>query len=270
MLPEYRSVTLEQLLTQRSGFAEVLLGDPSDMQTQANLQGTPLESRQACVQFAITQKPAAPPGTKFIYSNVNYVIAGYVLEKIMAKPWEELVRDRLFIPLGMTSAGFGAPGKVGVFDQPRGHRADGQPVEPGATADNPAVYGPSGRVHCSVQDWAKFTALHATRGQSHPGLLQRESFAILQAPIKSDSDEPTLRGVAAESDGYAMGWYVLPGGVLAHSGTNLRWFAKLAIIPKDQLSILVACNQGGDAAEAGCNEAVQCLINEFYQHHPKQ
>lgn len=267
MLPQLRSVTLAQLLSQRSGIAENLLGDTKLIQTQADLQGTPLESRQACLKFAITQKLAAPPGTMFIYSNTNYVIAGHMVEKVMGRSWEDLIHDRLFVPLGMMSAGFGAPGQAGIFDQPRGHLADDQPVEPGPDADNPAMYGPSGLVHSSMRDWAKFTALHATKGESQPGFLSPESFSVLQTPVKSGSGEPKLNAVAAGSDGYAMGWFVFPGGVLAHSGTNLRWFAKLAIIPKDRLSVLVVCNQGGDGAEAGCDKAIQILINDYYKRH---
>jgi CubicO group peptidase (beta-lactamase class C family) len=56
----------------------------------------------------LARKPEAKPGTKFIYSNQGYTIAE-VLEKATGKTWEDLLRSMLFEPLGMTTAGFGAP-----------------------------------------------------------------------------------------------------------------------------------------------------------------
>jgi hypothetical protein len=60
-----------------------------------------------------------------------------------------------------------------------------------------------------------------------------------------------------------MGWFVFPNRVLAHTGTNLRWFADCAVIPGAKLSVLVACNQGGDKAETACHESLQSLVNEY-------
>src|SRR5205807_7129269 len=112
----------------------------------------------------------------------------------MHKTWEDLVRERLFKPLGMTSAGFGAPGKRGVIDQPRGHKESGEPVEPGPAADNPVAIGPAGIVHCTIKDWAKFIALHLEADAGQPRMLKPETFKILHTP--------------APGQDYAMGWIV--------------------------------------------------------------
>ena len=156
------------------------------------------------------------PSSQFIYSNTNYILAGLMIETIMSRPYEELMREELFAPLGMTSAGFGAPGNVDELDEPRGHTADGEVVEPSSSADNPQVFAPSGTVHCSLGDWAKFTNLHATLGASHRQLLSREAFDTLHEPIASSVDEPKLRETAPASLGYAMGWFVFPNRVLSH------------------------------------------------------
>ena len=111
------------------------------------------------------------------------------------------------------------------------------------------ICGPSGTVHCSLPDWAKFAALHSTNGESCPGLLKRESFDVLHTPVKSEGQEPYLEQFAEGSDGYAMGWYVFNGGTLVHTGTNTFWYAMQVVIPSRRLSVLVACNQGYDEAE---------------------
>ncbi len=269
ILPAYHQVTLEQLLTQRTGFRTHVLADPHIRElltsSQNDFPGPPAEARRACVKYVLTQPPENPPGERFIYSNANYVVAGHVLETLLNEPWEELIRRKLFQPLDMTSAGFGPPGRADVRDQPRGHTSDGRVVlSSAADADNPQFYGPSGRVHASALDWARFAAFHATQGASEPGLLREESFAKLHAPRKSPEGESELDNVAAGSSGYAMGWIVFPTGVLAHSGTNLRWFAQMAVVPQHRLSVLVACNQGGDEAEKCCVQAIQNLVKDYF------
>ena len=52
------------------------------------------------------QQPRVPFRTKFMYSNYMYVLAGFVAEQMSGKPWERLVRDLLFEPLGMRDSGF--------------------------------------------------------------------------------------------------------------------------------------------------------------------
>ena len=75
-----------------------------------------------------------------------------MIERVTGEAWEDLLRERLFEPLGMTSAGFGAPATPGKVDQPWGHLGEiGElhPVEPGPLADNPPAIGPAATVHAS-------------------------------------------------------------------------------------------------------------------------
>src|SRR5258706_6192275 len=61
------------------------------------------------------------PGTKWQYSNTNYVIAGLIVEKVSGKPLLDFLRQRIFTPLGMSSvtdidqAGLPAGDAAGYF-----------------------------------------------------------------------------------------------------------------------------------------------------------
>src|SRR5204863_8029225 len=121
-------------------------------------RGNATSARRLLVEGVTSKAPEATPGEKYIYSNAGFSIAGHMAEKVAGKSWEDLVRDKIFRPLGMTSAGFGAPGSPTKNDQPRGHKADGSPVEPGPTADNPIAIGPAGTVHCSIEESSRFAA----------------------------------------------------------------------------------------------------------------
>lgn len=46
-------------------------------------------------------KPDFPAGTRWAYSNTNYVLAGMLIEKITGRTWEQQVHDRILRPLGL-------------------------------------------------------------------------------------------------------------------------------------------------------------------------
>ena len=169
-----------------------------------------LTQRRRLVQLALSRKPAAKPGTKFQYSNIGYAIAGAMCERVTGKTWEDLMRERLFNPLGMTTAGFGPPGTAAKVDQPWGHLASGaklKPIPPGRKADNPAVIGPAGTVHCSLADWAKFAAASLPHDANHKSLVSAATLRKLHTPLAGED--------------YAFGWLVTErgwaGGTAAHA-----------------------------------------------------
>jgi CubicO group peptidase (beta-lactamase class C family) len=254
MRPEFRPVTLEQLLAHRGGAPANLDRDGLWGRLRRH-QGTPTEARRLLLEGVVAGPPECEPGTKYVYSNAGYAIAGHMAETAAGKAWEDLMRERLFEPLGMTSAGFGAPGTKDALDQPRGHTASGKPVEPGPLADNPPAIGPAGRVHCTVGDWAKYISLHLRRGEGEPRILKPAMFDKLHTPLGDDAR-------------YALGWLVVPrnwggGDVLTHTGSNTMWFAVAWLAPKRGFAVLVACNQGGKDAERACDEAAWALIQDF-------
>src|ERR1035441_9720162 len=130
-----------------------------------------------------SKAPSHNPGTHYEYSNLGYAIAGAITEKITGKSWEQAMRDEVFGPLGMKSVGFGGTGTPGHVDQPWGHYKDGQPVfGNGPSVDNPPVLSPAGRVHCTIQDWARFIADQLRGARGEPALLKAESYKTLHTP----------------------------------------------------------------------------------------
>lgn len=262
MDPAWNKVTLRDLLVNRGGAP----GDvhPVLWALLRTRSMSPIEARKMLLKGILKQPPAAGPGEKFIYSNAGFAIAGHMAEQAAGKPWEQLMTQRIFKPLGMDSAGFGAPGTPGMsgdvahLDQPRGHTAGGQPVEPGPKADNPTAIAPAGRVHCTLGDWAKFVAWHlrGERAEAPGKLLTAESFKALHEPVGD----------------YAMGWIVTrrpwagPGGrTLTHSGSNTVWFSVVWMAPDkgEGFAVLVGCNQGGDKVARACDAAAGAMIQKF-------
>lgn len=256
MYADWRGVTLAQLLTNRSGAPHNLDADGLWGRLWKH-EGSPREQRRTMIEGVLKRAPEAAPGTKFIYSNAGFSIAGAMLEEVADRPWEDLMEERLFRPLGMKSAGFGAPGTEGELDQPRGHTGKGDPVEVGPGSDNPAAIGPAGIVHCTLGDWAKYVAIHLAMDDENespakvPKLLSLESVGRLHTQVGD----------------YAMGWGVTKrdwggGRVLTHNGSNTMWFCVVWIAPRKNFAVLVASNQGGDDASKACDEAAGAIIRE--------
>lgn len=264
MDPAWNNVTLEHLLHNRGGApADLNAGGLWGRLWRRN--GTPKAQRLELVEGVIARPPAATPGTRYIYSNAGYAVAGAIAEQLTGRAWEDLMQDRVFAPLGITTAGFGAPGRSGRTDQPLGHRTDGTPVEPGPNADNPPAIGPAGTVHMSMSDWAKFVTAHLRGDSRNPAhspratpLVPAEMYSRLHAPL----------------DDYAMGWLVASRGwargkrpadsgiVLTHAGSNTMWYCVAWLAPERDFAVLTATNQGGDQAKRGTDAAAAAIIQQ--------
>ena len=245
--PDYQAVTLDQLLSHRAGL-------PRDVSWRDFGPQLPTASqRRKLLRHVCAKPPEAKPGSKHSYSNVGYVIAGLMAEQRTGVPWEDLITDELFRPLGMSSAGFGAPGTFDAVSQPWGHRLENGRLEP-EYSDNVPALGPAGTVHCTLTDWARFVALHLQGARPNARFLAAATFAKMHTP-PADQD-------------YAYGWEVVNrnwagGKALTHKGTNRLWYSTGWIAPGRNFAVLTATNCGGDAGAKGCDEAAVALIGHY-------
>jgi CubicO group peptidase (beta-lactamase class C family) len=247
---QYETVTVEQLLMHRGGVP----GNPPDAAWKRawEQKGTPTQQRREFIEAVLSKPPEAPPGTKMIYSNQGYAIVGAMLEKLTGTPWETLITERLFKPLHMDSAGFGPPGTIGAVDEPWGHTSKFFITVPLQT-DNPPAIGPAGRVHCSLDDLARYTIFHMQRAQAG-GLLKPETLAKLHTPPSGGE--------------YACGWVVVKRGwaggtALMHNGSNTMWYVVMWLAPEKDFSVVVGTNIAGSDAEKGCDEVASAMIQNW-------
>ena len=250
MNTQYEAVTLEQLVTHRGG---VPAKPPSVAWKRAwEQRGSPVEQRREFIAAVLSEAPEAPPGTKMIYSNQGYAIAGAMLETIAGVSYEKLIAEKLFEPLKMTTAGFGAPGDLGKTTQPWGH-AKRLLVTVPLQEDNPPAIAPAGRVHCSLDDLAKFVRLHLNSGKG-VDWFKSDDFKRLHTP-------------PAGSD-YAGGWVVLKRGwaggtALMHNGSNTMWYLVMWLAPEKDFAVIAATNYGGPEAAKACDDVASAMIQKW-------
>ena len=251
--PEWNPVTLAQLVRHRSGLPEDRTPDPEIFPRIRALTGPLPEQRLDVVRLVLGRPPVTEPGTVMAYSNFGYAIASAMAERKAGATWESLCRLWLFDPLGMESAGFGAPGGIDRPPQPHGH-LENRPVSPSSLADNPASIAAAGTIHANLKDWGRFLALHLGKRAD-----------LLSPAAREELHRPTLDGR------YAAGWMTgtrswagvggsRPGPILTHSGSNGLWFAVTWLAPERGWALMAVSNQGGADAARACDQAIGAVI----------
>lgn len=245
----YRDVTLEQLLGHRGGAPNG--ADPAAWTEAWKQQGTPTEQRLQFVRATLAKPPEAPPGQKFVYSNQGYAVAGAMIEKVTGKAWEDLMRQMLFQPLGISTAGFGPPSSEGKADQPWGHKREGGALK-AIRSDNPPAIGPGGTVHCSLGDLAKYASLHIQGEAGRSKLLKADGFRKLHTALPDQQ--------------YALGWFEVRSGAgtaLNHSGSNTMFYVLMWVWPGSRQAVIVAANIGGDGVDKSIGEVHEALVKKY-------
>lgn len=237
--PDFRKTTLWNLVTHRAGL-------PANAKNWWSYPRKEIKERRMTI-LKETLKDAPPnPAGEYHYSNLGYMIAAAMAERLTGLSWEELITKKLFQPLGMTSAGFGPPGTKDRLDQPWGHTESGDSWKP-IQHDNAESLGPAGRVHCTLEDWAEFIALQLP-GHEIP-LLDKKQLDKLIVP----------------EGHYAAGWGVAQrswakGTGLNHNGSNTMWHATVWAAPNINRAFIVATNSKNESSGRICNGIVEKMI----------
>jgi CubicO group peptidase (beta-lactamase class C family) len=113
------------------------------------------------------------------------------------------------------------------------------------------VLSPAGRVHCTIQDWAKFITDQLRGARGEPALLKAASYQKLHTPPFGGD--------------YALGWGAVErdwaGGIaLNHVGDNTMNCANVWVAPKRDFAILICINQSGATAFKASDEVAAALI----------
>lgn len=233
MNPAYGDTTFAELLTHRSG-----LPANGGMGLLLGQKGTD-ESRDAradrteYAQTVLAKEPSEQGA--FLYSNAGYIVAAAMIEETLDADYDTLMRDEVFGPLGLDSAGFGPPGSMDEIDTPRGHKkrlvffGGPSPAAPDSTADNPPAASPAGRAHMNLADYLTFVGDQMACGRgAESRLISAESCEWLQTP----------------NGDYAMGWGVSDDGRLSHAGSNTMWFVRVYAWPEQDFAVVAAANDG--------------------------
>lgn len=225
----------------------------------------------------------------FQYQNIMYLAAGQASGAAAKTSWEDLVRARIFDPLGMSTANFSASVAGKAADHATPHvKVEGKvrPI-PWKNIDN---VGPAGAINSGVRDLGKWVRFQLGDGTvDGKRLLSAAQMTELHSPqMVISMDGPT--GVPGYSKAnnpetnmmsYGLGWVIQDyrGRLLVSHGGSIDGFrSQVALLPKEKLGLAIVSNLGRTSLpEALRNNLVDLLLelpkrdwNEHYQEQLKK
>lgn len=208
--------------------------------------------------------PAYPFRGGFDYNSVMFMAAGRVAERAAGRPWEQLVRDRITGPLGMTGVTFTTTEPVA--DRAAGHRVGtGGAVEPMPRYEI-AEPNPAGSMNATARDlaaWLKFQANGGVGGGRR--LISEANLKETRTPHAVIPLEGTARAMNPDTRElrYGMGWIVSDHRgkrVLAHGGTIDGFRTQVTVLPDEKLGVALMNN----LHETRMNQAVTNALVDHY------
>jgi len=177
-----------------------------------------------------------PPHEVFHYSNLAFALLGQVVERLERRPWEEVIRQRILHPLGMTRTGLTPPNDRahGYLVHPFSGVATPEPV-----ADLKAT-APMGGLWSTVADLCRYAAFVA---EPDPAVLAPASVATMCRPqVILDPDAWTL--------GYGLSFGMVRRGnriYVGHGGAMPGFLTGLRVSRPDRLGAVVWANSSAGA-----------------------
>lgn len=261
-----REVTVRDLVTHRTGLGpgggDLMWWPPTTF------------SRSEIVRGLRHVRPSSSLRSRYAYANVPFVAAGEVLAAVAGTSWDDVVRERIIRPLGMSRTTTGLPAVTDDVASP--HIEVGGAVRPIAPLDFANAAAAAG-IHSTASDMARWLAmlLECGEGQEPPAgrtcVLKRESIRRLWSAqtVRGTPDPPPgLASLKANFAAYGLGFGLRDyrgRKLVSHTGGLPGYVSLVLLVPEERLGLVVLTNQ----EETGAFEAVGYRILDEYLGAPR-
>jgi uncharacterized protein YbbC (DUF1343 family)/CubicO group peptidase (beta-lactamase class C family) len=236
-IPEFQGgksgITLRNLFTHFSGLKpDVPLANP-------------WSGYQTGIKLACTLPPDGPPGARFVYSDINFILLGELVHRLSGQTLSGYARDHIFQPLGMKDTMFQPPPALAPRIAPTERATNDSPPLRGVVHDPTArnmggVAGHAG-VFSTAGDLARFAQMMLNGGELDG--VRIVSAATIQkfTEPQTPPDQPILRGLGWDIDSPYSGnrGELFPIGSFGHTGFT---GTSLWIDPHTQTYVILLAN----------------------------
>jgi CubicO group peptidase (beta-lactamase class C family) len=231
-------LTPRDLVTHRSGLPR------HDLSWYNNYEAT----REEFVRRLAYLKPTADLREKFQYNNFMFLTAGYLVEVLTDKKWEDAIWTHVFKPLGMERTNFsvGDSQKDADFALPYREREGKIEKIPFRNISN---IGPAGSINSSVNEMSHWLLVHLNGGKFEgKQIIGPQTLQDMHLAHMPTGGTPAIPEVTPAD--YGLGWFVdtYRGHRRVHHGGNIDGFsAMVSMLPQDGVGFVVLVNKNGSA-----------------------
>jgi CubicO group peptidase (beta-lactamase class C family) len=253
-------MTIRDLLTHRSGMG---LGE-GDLLFWPHTTFT----REDIIYRLRFMKPASSFRSRFAYDNLLYMTAGQIIPATTGKSWEDFVRERILLPLGMTTTNLSTSSFKPSDDHAWPHsKVDGklQTVE-FMNLDNAA---PAGSINSSAAEMAKWMLLQLNHGK-FPGRenrlfseTQSHEMWSAQTILPIGTGASPLVALRPHFAAYGLGWFLSDyhgRKLVGHTGGVSGFVSRVMLVPEENLGVVILTN----AEQGGAFESILYHILDSY------
>jgi len=167
------------------------------------------------------------PGEQWAYTNLGYIVLGYLLERISGQTYEEFVQENIFKPLGMNDSGLMSFVSV-LPRRASGYWPGSNGIENADRSFDTRLGFSSGSLYSSTEDLLRWE-----EGLFGGKILSPASLRKMTTAFKSD---------------YACGLYAKRVNgrlMIEHDGNNIGFNSDMAYYPEDRIAVIVLANLNG-------------------------
>jgi CubicO group peptidase (beta-lactamase class C family) len=229
-------LTPRDLVTHRSGLPR------HDLTWYNNFEA----SREIFVKRLAHLKPTADLRETFQYNNLMFLTAGYLVEVLTEKKWEDAIRSHVFEPLGMERTNFSVDDsqKDENFALPYREREGKIEQIPFRNITN---IGPAGSINSSVNEMSHWLLVHLNGGKFQGNqIIGAQTLQDMHLAHMPTGETPAIPEVTPAS--YGLGWFVdtYRGHRRVHHGGNIDGFSALvSMLPQDGVGFVALVNKNG-------------------------
>jgi len=195
-------------------------------------------------------KPSSSMRSHFGYQNVMFLAAGQIVPSTTGKDWDEFMRERIFVPLGMTATGTSIKALADSDDVAAPHSKIDDKVQTVAwrNIDNIA---PAGSINSNVVDMAQWVRLQLGDGMyQNKRLISAGAIKEMQTPQTIIRLEGAQKMLYPEAHflSYGLGWFLSDyrgRKLVEHGGAIDGMRALVAMLPEEKLGIVILTNLHG-------------------------
>ena len=198
------------------------------------------------------------------YNNLMFMTAGVLTERIAGSSWDDLIKQRIFVPLGMTRSNTSVRemSTAGDHSLPYMLRSEKVTAVPFRNLD---AIGPAGAINSSVEEMVRYVQMHIDQGKvADKQVISKRFAALMQSlhsapPVNVDLDAPTYTEFGPGGYGLGVNVRSYRGRKLVDHGGGIDGFiSAMSWMPHDRLGVVVLTNL------SGTNPVPNIVVNNVY------